>query len=229
MSTVSRKILFFRADIGEDDAGRPLDFDPTSALSHIDELPFDDAGRYVRLPDDRRICCWVDSLTPPWRLQLGVVRRSALPLLERGGKLSGLQLPDLTGLVETTHIVIFPENLVGVEFNFYGPRVSRLSPYLQERGNGECPIVQFEHLFAAEPAARLQRFGTIKSMALRLRPSPNNRADIDFIDAIGPLGAEVADIEVIMRATPDAPLLSGRGLTSRAIQFLERKDVAMLR
>lgn len=33
--TVRRDVYFFRADIGKDESGKPLSFDPTSALDKI--------------------------------------------------------------------------------------------------------------------------------------------------------------------------------------------------
>ena len=191
-------------------------------------------GRYILLPDGRRVCCWVDQIGPSWRLRIGMVRRAALPLLEQDGELTNLTLPERAGLVETTHVTGFPENLVGVEFNFYGPRVSRVSSYLHERGGGNCPKVGFEHLLAAEPVERLQRFGAIKSMSMRFRPSYRGRAkNADFADAIGTIeaatGAEEGegDVEVILRTSPgsDVPLLSGRRLAAQAIRLMEREDV----
>ncbi len=52
---VERKIYFYRADGGTDDGGRPLPFNPTAGLRHINGLPFTAAGRWIDLgPDVRR-------------------------------------------------------------------------------------------------------------------------------------------------------------------------------
>jgi len=46
--------------------------------------------------------------------------------------LTDLNVQTFEGLVEPVHVVFFRGGLVGVEFNFYGPRPSRLGYYLQK-------------------------------------------------------------------------------------------------
>ncbi len=66
-TTVTRKIYFYRADVGSDDAGQPLPYDPSPALNRIDQLPFRTGqdGNYWDGPDDSVTCCWVDSASAP--------------------------------------------------------------------------------------------------------------------------------------------------------------------
>lgn len=53
--------------------------------------------------------------------------------MEQAGALSDLRIPTHAGLAETIHIVVFPDNIVGADFNFFGPRLSRFSRYLKEK------------------------------------------------------------------------------------------------
>ena len=59
------------------------------------------------------------------------IRRTGLPQLEQAGTVSDLKIADNAGLVEAVHVVFFPDNIVGADFNFYGPRLSRLGYYLR--------------------------------------------------------------------------------------------------
>ena len=36
-------------------------------------------------------------------------------------------------MVEVTHLVFFPDNVIGSEYNHFGPRISRLPLYLREK------------------------------------------------------------------------------------------------
>jgi hypothetical protein len=142
-NTVERKIYFYRANVGTDGGGRPLAFNPTTALRHINGLRFNDAGRYL-VEGDAALCCWVDRPNPRQRFRLGQIRRSGLPQVEQGGALTDLPIPANSGLVEAIHVVSFANNIVGSDFNFYGPRMSRLSVYLHEKAARRCPDVTFE-------------------------------------------------------------------------------------
>lgn len=61
-------------------------------------------------------------------------RRSSLPELETNGILKPLTIPANSGLAEITHFIYFPEKeILGVEFNFFGPRANSLKIYLAEK------------------------------------------------------------------------------------------------
>ena len=146
--TVTRKIYFFRADAGSDDGGQPIPYDPTPALQRIQGLPFTQGadGNCWDGADESVTCCWVDSTEAPQRLRLGNVRRRYLPRVEEGGVLSDLQIPPSSGIAEEIHVVFFPNNIVGSEFNFYGPRISRLRRYLAAKTANVAVVPYFEPL-----------------------------------------------------------------------------------
>lgn len=63
-----------------------------------------------------------------------------MPLVEEAGGLNGLNLTTNQGLYEPIHLQVFANNIIGVEFNFYGPRPSRLGSYLRQAiGDQLCP------------------------------------------------------------------------------------------
>lgn len=166
--TVERKIYFYRANVGADEGGRPLPFNPTSALQQIDALPFSPTGRYLD-EGESRICCWVDRAAPHQHFRLGQIRRSGLPLLELQGKLSDLVIPIDSGLAETIHIVVFGNNIVGTDFNFHGPRISSLSRYFRKKGNGLFQELMFEPLLRQDVAAELDQLRDIRLFHLKIR------------------------------------------------------------
>jgi hypothetical protein len=167
-NTLERKIYFYRAHLGVDGGGRPLVLNLTPALRHINRLRFNDAGGYL-VDGDEALCCWVDSPNPHQRLRLGQIRRSGLPQVEQGGTLTDLVIPPDSGLVEAIHVVAFRNNIVGSDFNFYGPRMSRLSLYLHEKAAGRCPDVTFEPLLRQDMAAELDRLREIRMFHLKIR------------------------------------------------------------
>ena len=144
--TVERKIYFFRTNAGRDRGNRPIAFDPVVTLRHIDSLPWTTAGRYWVANDGKVTTCWIDDIESPQRMRLGNIRRTDLPQMEQGGSLRPLLLPGKAGLAESVHMMFFPGNIVGSDFNFYGPRVSRFSYYLAEKAQGVSPVVFFEPL-----------------------------------------------------------------------------------
>lgn len=165
---VSRKVYFYRIDPGQDEDGQPRHFDVGRVFKHVGKLSFDAGERYLEEPDGNATCCWVDDAR---HIRMANVRRSGLPHVEQRGKLKPLTIPATSGLVEETPLVFFPQNIVGVAFNFYGPRVSRLAKYLALKAAGVCPPVTFEPLLRPDVTEQLKRLGDIRLFQLKIRAS----------------------------------------------------------
>ena len=172
-NTLERKILFFRADIGEDDGGRPLAFDPSPALDAINALPFsnDDAGRYESEADGNALCLINHSNEQRSAVQFCRVRRNGLPQLEEAGQVKDLDLAPETGLLEAMHIVFFPGNIVGAEYNHFGPRISRLGNYLHQKSNQVVSRVSFRPLLRGDAAEQLERLVDLRLFEFSILPS----------------------------------------------------------
>lgn len=168
---VERRIYFYRVDAGIDDAGRPLPCDLGPVLRGVDALPFTADGRYLADGDGNAICCWVDRHTSPQRLRFGNIRRSGFPQVERGGALTGLKIPAASGLVEQVHAICFPDQIIGSEFNFYGPRLPRLARYLMTKTGPDCPPLSFEPLLRQDVAEQLEQLHDLLLVRLRIRAS----------------------------------------------------------
>lgn len=150
--TIDRKIHFFHFDIFE---LQPSSSDfykhskPNEVLKQISKLPF--IGEHIKSRFKYYINNDVSFLVDIKEEGLGIrgrfalSRRSALPEIESGGELKPLDIPINSGLAEITHFVYYPDKqIIGVEFNFYGPRTNSLSSYLMEKSkNFSSP---FEHI-----------------------------------------------------------------------------------
>jgi hypothetical protein len=220
---VERSIYFYRVDAGLDDIGRPLPFDPAPALRHIHALPFTRDGRYWENVDGNAICCWVDQNVPPHKLRLATVRRAGLPHLEQAGILSPLALPSASGLVEQIHVVFFRDNIVGAEFNFYGPRLSRLRQYLSEKAKDSCQPLTFEPLLRQDIADQLSRLQDVRLLQLRIRASyaaTIAEADQDLGSAFA-AAARAGEAEVL-EITLRPPAYSRGRLSDRILSTVKR-------
>ncbi len=171
--TLERKIFFYRADVGRDDRGYPLPFDPLPALTTIESLPFsdDDRGRYEFDADGNALSVRTHGTTPNVKLLFGRVRRNGLPQLEQAGNITDLVLATDEGLIEETHVAFFPNNIVGAVYNHFGPRVSRLGSFLHERSHEAVPLATYSQLLRADAAAQLDRLGDLRVLDFAIASS----------------------------------------------------------
>ncbi|MDH6670117.1 hypothetical protein M2277_000761 [Paenibacillus sp. LBL] len=142
MANINRKIHFFRIDLYELRQGsnslRPHT-DPYGVFDYISNLQFNGnnpLSRYLYLLSGDVHLIEMDSTSTASEIKgrFAVSRRSSLPELENQGKLTGLIIPANAGLAEITHFVFYPiAGVVGLEFNFYGPRASALKDYVLEK------------------------------------------------------------------------------------------------
>ena len=166
-----RSIHFFRIDGGAGEDGVPINVDLHPALQKLEGLPFRyarDGGRYVTSGDADQ-CVWADEIGDICKLRFANVRRNALPLAEAGGELTDLDLADDAGIYEVSHLCIFPDGIVGMEFNFYGPRPSRLPPYLRRVVGEDSPEFVLEALLRQDVAAVLMHKKAVRKLDLNVR------------------------------------------------------------
>lgn len=231
-STLKRRIHFYRAVVPKV-KGQPGTFDPAAALAHIDGLEFSETGRYMQ-DGERLLCSWVDDPQRLGRARLAVVRRDGLPSVEQAGVEKDLALAATEGLVEQIHIQMFEHNIVGCEFNFYGPRLPSLARYLQARGGPDAPGVSFEPLVRGDVAKMLDDFAGVRMLKLRVR-----RAEIGEVEAIDKsLGkalraqanlaaADVVEVTLAVKPYSRGETL-GKAAFKRVRNLAKRKEIADL-
>lgn len=208
-----RRIYFYQVDVGRnDETGERTPFD-VSSLEPIPQLDFADGSAY--LDEGETVTCgWLDRPQPHPRLRVADIRRQDLPQLELGGALGPLAIDQGAGLAEQVHVAFYDNNIVGSDFNFYGPRMSRVARYLH--GRAGIPAISFDFLVRQDVVNQLNQLQDIRLFQLRISPS--------HVDEIGRLDDNVADmfrsalafgdpgrVEVILRPVPySREPLSGR-------------------
>lgn len=172
---LKRRIYFFALDVGSNEDG-PHIFPFRPVFRHVSTLPwqagdFSTGSRYRREPDGREIGCWVeDHRSVPCCVKLATLRRRDRPPTERGGHLGRLQLPSASGLAEVTHMVVFDGNVLGAEFNFYGPRATALAHYLNEKASRQLPgTLEVLPLLRRDAEARLASLDHLELVRMKLR------------------------------------------------------------
>jgi hypothetical protein len=169
-STVERRIHFFRAVLPYLNGGPPPVLDIAPTLQHVDGS-LCARSTLLATSDGNVLCAWIDQSHGCGRMRLAMVPRTGLPLLEEAGSLTPLAIADTAGLYEPIHVCFFSNNVVGVEFNFYGPRPSRISAYLCRIAPSVCPTFELEPLIRRDVLDQLRRLQWLKAMELRARAS----------------------------------------------------------
>lgn len=175
--TIERKVYFYRVDCGQDESGRPIAYDPAPVLRHIQGLEFNEGGRYWRHQDGTDFCCWPQRITPTARLIFAKSRRRGFPQLELGGTLSPLEVTRGTGVAELTHVVFFPNNIVGAEFNWHGPRATALGKYFTVKAKGVGPDISLEVLDRGILMEKLRDLQDVRLLSLRVQ-----KGFVDLVD-----------------------------------------------
>ena len=224
--TVERRILFYRLDAGFDESGGPKEVPVADVLAALDELEFSDEGRYLTEEDGNSICAWIDKPgRRGLRLQLGRIRRSGFPSVEVKGKRSPVPVPAQGGLAESFHAVFFPDGIVGVEFNFYAPRASRIGDYFWRKARPISPRFALLPLLRQDVREQLQKLAAISMMRLRIKASfveQVRKAD----DSLGAAfeaarvvsGAE--DIELVLRPRLRSKETLQKGLKAKILRLV---------
>lgn len=209
VDTITRDIHFYRVDIGPDPSGKPKLFNPTPVFEYIEKLSWKDERKEHRYfdKDGKVLGCWTHSTTMPCKIALGSIRRADLPQIETQGELSPLELPDKSGLVEQTHIVFLGDNIVGCDYNFYGPRIARLPFYLSGKALKVAPEYIFFHpILKRNVYQQFLKFSYLTVLQLRIRASyADNVSQVDYNlgEALKSAykAGDTDDVELILRAS----------------------------
>lgn len=218
-----RKIHFYLANAGQEESGYLVPFDPAPALGRIDSIRKDSAERRLQREGNKATYCWVDRHSAPQRARLATIRRSDYPYVERLGDLSPLEVPEDSGLADPIHVVFFDNNIVGADYNHYGPRLGSLEHYLRHKASDACPAMHFEMLLDPDAAERLERFRELRVLDLRVRPS-DARVREQLAEGLGggfdanEMLGEVGEFGIVLKPEP----YSRQSIPRRVLEFAKR-------
>src|SRR5256885_3174599 len=166
------KIHFYKIDAGTAPDYQPILYDVKSTLEAIQKLDFHTYERYLKDEDNVDFCCWIDDFSSPQKVRFYKIRRDVQAMIELNGNLSELTMPDKAGLAECVHLIFFPDNIVGIEFNYEGPRVEAISEYLHLKSKQVNPHrPEFEHLLEENVLEKIDKMQILRKFRLRMRPS----------------------------------------------------------
>ena len=232
---VQRDIHFYAADIGVDERGRLTPFDFVRPLEHIDAMPLAGDHRRLALPEDKVAYCWVDSVELPQKLRLANIRASGFPFVELDGNLDNLRIPPNSGLADPIHVVCFEDNVVGTDYNFYGPRMSGLQRYLAAKAPDWCMGLTFGALVDPDTMRRLNRYGQLRLFELRIAASQAHilrhyhRGLAGSFDAAEELLDGDAYVDIVLRPKPHSRGGIGEEILQIAKRMVAGEDLRQLR
>lgn len=134
-------------------------FKEIESLQFLDDES--DQSRYLGLDSGDRVCLQMDSLELPIRGRIGRKRLTNLPSIEYEGDISPLALSPGRGLFESCHFVLYPDKVIGYEGNAFGPRISRLCSYLEEKAKDQVDYVLYKLLWNSDVAGKLQEVESV--------------------------------------------------------------------
>lgn len=210
----------------------PVKLDLTNTLQKVSNVPFAaNSRRYWPQRGGDAIGLWdVLTATAHDRFILVAVRRSSLPQSEHNGNLADLNLGVGAGLHEPIHVKLFPDNLFGIEFNFYGPRPSRIPLYMKHVIPDSQDFV-LEALLRKDAQDQLQHQSEMRLLDLHLRPSyvtqvqEASKSLGEAFDAMRKLSkAEV--LGLTLRPEPNKRSILGEGILKAARRLARRDDLS---
>lgn len=224
--TVERRIYFYLVT-AMDTRKLTVPFNPIPALQRIRSLPFEvesTPNRYFNDVDGDSISCWIAGGRKYPSIVLARIRRRDLPHMELNGQLTSLNIPLAGGLAEPIHAMFIRNDNAGVtfigsEFNFHGPRASRIADYFMDKAKGVVRPFALVGLTDQNTSRQLRRLQDVRLFRLRISPSALELVN-DVDPAIGTvfkqmLGSDSSQEEVEI-------MIKGQGRHSISRQMQER-------
>lgn len=215
-NAAERKIYFYRVVPQEPKNHPNWSLDRKALTKAIDDLQ-GTADFYFEESDGRITCAEVYDDGAPQQLKFYAVRRTDLPSLDSGtGDIGDLDLAEEEGLAEAVHLRLFPNGIIGFEAFFYGPRISRIEAFLNDRcATALGAPVRIRQIFRGDVLARALKFEDIRVFHARVHPSKETIAAAKgaglkgVMDTASSFGADVW-VDVRLRAEPKDPKFTER-------------------
>lgn len=162
-NTVEKRISFYKLILKKD--GK--DVNPLKVFSHINLLSFAENERYLSVTDGNLHLMHIFNEHIPLKISLGTSRRKNLPSIEKDGITSPLEIYD-AGLFEATHAIIFPNNIMGIESNYYGPKPQSFIKYISKKAPLKVEKVKIIPLMRSDFLDYISNIGEIKVLEFKV-------------------------------------------------------------
>lgn len=190
---VKRKIYFYRADPGIDEAtGQIKAFKPGPIIGVLTSLSESDK-QLERADGDLTFCRIFGAGRYP-RLRLSTVRMAEIPqgFDRRDSSDFTFEMAEEQGIAENSHMVFFPDNILGFEYNYRGPGVGRLEEYLRTKAPIPESVVSFNALMDREFEEKLEGLVDLRELRVRVshrqvetaQASDNDKAEDDPFEVL---------------------------------------------
>lgn len=159
--TVTKKIYFYKLILEKD--GKPVN--PIDIFSHIKSLNLEKGERIYQIKKGKfHLMMFHDEdkdVFLPLKFILGSGKQDDIPCLIKNGKTEPLKIEDKS-LFESTHMMLFNNNILGVEYNYQGPRAQGLKPYILRMARKYVDYVEVIQLTKPDFLETLHNLGDIK-------------------------------------------------------------------
>lgn len=163
---IKRNVYFYQLELSLKGTSVPV----RDVLNHINTLPYTDQdnGRYYPIADDNMRSLMINSLDSPYKAIVGTKRNNGLPVQESQGDMVPLELRPGYGLYEPAHFMIFPDNILAMEYNHHDPRALGLRNYLLRKCRGVVDKVEIEYVWQPNILRLLNKVNGIKALEIKL-------------------------------------------------------------
>ncbi|MCE7697792.1 MAG: hypothetical protein K8E24_002790 [Methanobacterium paludis] len=121
---------------------------------------------------------YINNINLPMQIIIGTKRESGLPLMEVDGNRSPLNIPERGGLYEPMHFMVFPNNVIGFEYNSHGPRIGSLKSYLPEKAYELVDKVELIPLMKSDVRNEISKMGNIRLFNLAIHKDMGDELSI---------------------------------------------------
>ena len=140
----------------------PVSFPAKGLVRKLQKAKSDGVSRYYMTRDGYKMLALGVEMTPRPHVAVYRSRYVNLPGKDVAGDVVDLGLGAGEGLAEGTHFVFFPNNIVGVLYNFHGPTTSRFASYLFHKFELDVTFVPVYRRDIARMLAELDRVSKVE-------------------------------------------------------------------
>jgi hypothetical protein len=167
-NSLTRTINFYRIWTRHDEEDHLERLNAAELCATVAEIQHSEE-RYVTDKNEVDGTCWLDQPADNDRLVMATIKRKDFPLTERKtGERGTLELLADEGLAEIAHVRFLPNNIIGIDYNHFGPRPSRLKYFLQDKAPEKYRKLDISAIVDVDTMALLANLNEFKKLNVRL-------------------------------------------------------------